>query len=75
MRHGLKSQDVMSYLLSKRPRPTASGGISQERQVGVKAPVKLGDFRSNRSRDIGLPHFVTNSDDNDNNDDAGQRTL
>ena len=34
----------------------------------VKAHVKFGDSRSNRSPGIRLPHFVTN-------DDAGQRTL
>ena len=33
--------------------------------TGTKAPVKLGDSRSNRSRDIRLPHFVTNDHDND----------
>ena len=27
-------------------------------QVGVNDPVKFGDFWSNRSRDIRLPHFV-----------------
>ena len=37
----------------------------------MKALVKFGDSRSNRSRDIRLPHFVTNDDDND---DAGRRT-
>ena len=28
-------------------------------QVGVDATVKFGDFRLNGSRDIGLPHVVT----------------
>ena len=36
--------------------------------TGVKVRVKFGDSRLNRSRDIRLPHFVTN-------DDAGRRTL
>ena len=31
--------------------------------TGVKVPVKFGDSRSNRSRDIRLPHFVTNDSD------------
>ena len=34
----------------------------------MKVRVKCGDSMSNRSRDIGLSHFVTNDDDND---DAG----
>ena len=29
----------------------------------LKDPVKFGNSRSNRSRDIRLPHFVTNEDD------------
>ena len=37
---------------------------------GVKVRVKFGDSRSNRSRNIRLPHFVTND-----NDDAGRQTL
>ena len=37
--------------------------------TGMKIPVKFGDSRSNRSRDLPLPHFVTNNDD----DDAGRR--
>ena len=37
--------------------------------TGMKVRVKIGDSRSNRSRDIGLPHFVTNDDDNDNAND------
>ena len=41
-------------------------------QAGVKVCVKIGDFGSNRCRDIRLPHFVTN---NDNEDDAGRLTL
>ena len=45
-------------------------------RTGVKAPVKFGDSRSNRSPDIRLPHFVTNNnDEDDDNDDAGRRTL
>ena len=40
---------------------------------GVKVAVKLSDSRSNCSRDIRLPHLVTNDDDDDN--DAGRRTL
>ena len=36
--------------------------------TGVKVPVKFGNSRSNHSRDIRLPHFVTNDD----NDDAGR---
>ena len=39
--------------------------------MGVKVPVKYGDSRSNHSRDMRLPHFVTNDD----NDDVSQRTL
>ena len=34
---------------------------------GVKVLVKFGDYTSNLSRDIRLPHFVTNDD----NDHAG----
>ena len=41
--------------------------------MGVKVHVKLGVSRSNRSRYIRLPHFVTN-DDNDYND-AGRQTY
>ena len=37
--------------------------------TGVKVHVKLGDSRLNRSRDIPLPHFVTNDND------AGRWTL
>ena len=37
----------------------------------MKARVKFGDSRSNPSRDIRLPHFLTNEDDD--NDDAGVR--
>ena len=29
-----------------------------EEQVGMNVPVKFGDSRSNRSRDMRLPHFV-----------------
>ena len=46
--------------------------------TGVKVPEKFSDSRSNLSRDICLPHFVRNDDDNGNdndNDDAGRRTL
>ena len=45
--------------------------------TGSKVPVKFGVSRSNRSRDIRLPHFVTNDDDDDDNNDndAGRRTL
>ena len=39
--------------------------------TGVKVLVKFGASRSNRSRGIRLPHFVTN----DNDDDAGRRIL
>ena len=39
--------------------------------TGETVPVKLDDSRSNRSRDILLPHYVTNDDDND----AGRLTL
>ena len=35
--------------------------------TGVKVPVKLGDFRSNRSQDVRLSHFVTNDDANREN--------
>ena len=38
----------------------------------VKVRVKFGDSKSNRFRDIRLPHFVTNDDDND---DADRRTV
>ena len=37
----------------------------------AKVHVKFADSRSNRSRDIRLPQFVMNDD----NDDAGRRTL
>ena len=45
--------------------------------TGVNVLVKFGDSRSNGSRDIRLPHFVTNDNDHDNddNDDAGRRIL
>ena len=33
--------------------------------TSVKVCVKFGDSKSSRSRDIRLPHFVTNDDDND----------
>ena len=33
--------------------------------AGLKVPVKFGDSRSYRSRDIRLPHYVTNDNDND----------
>ena len=33
--------------------------------VGVDAPVKFGNYKSNCSRDIRLPHFVTNDHDGD----------
>ena len=36
----------------------------------VKVRVNFGDSRSNRSRHIRLPHFVTKDDDNDNDDAA-----
>ena len=39
--------------------------------TGVKVRVKFGDSRSYRSRDIRLPHFMRN--DNDDGDDAGVR--
>ena len=38
--------------------------------TGVMVLVKFGDSLSDRSRDIRLPHFVTND-----NDYAGRRTL
>ena len=41
--------------------------------AGMKAPEKLGDYRSKRSRDIRLPHFIANDDNNDN--DAGRWSL
>ena len=34
--------------------------------MGAKVHVNVGDSRSNRSRDILLPHFVTNANDNEN---------
>ena len=37
--------------------------------TGAKVRVKVGDSRSNRSRDIPLPHLVTNDND------AGRRIL
>ena len=40
--------------------------------AGVKVRVTYVDSRSNCSRDIRLPHFVTNDD---NDDAAGRRTL
>ena len=42
--------------------------------TGVTVGEKFGYFRSSHSRDIRLPHFVTNDDD-DNSGDAGLRTL
>ena len=41
--------------------------------TGMKSLVKFGDSRSNRSRDIRLPHFVTN--DNDDNDNDNKTTT
>ena len=44
--------------------------------AGLKVLVKFGDSRSNSSQDIRLPHFVTNDDNDDDNDsDVGRRTL
>ena len=40
---------------------------------GMDVHVKFGDSGSNRSRDIRLPHFVT--DDERAKDDAGRQTL
>ena len=39
--------------------------------VGLDALEKFGDSRSNGSRDMRLPHFVTNDDD----DGAGVRRI
>ena len=39
--------------------------------IRIKFHVKLGDSRSNRSRDIRVPHFVTNDVDGD--DDTNVR--
>ena len=41
---------------------------------GAKVHVKFDDSRSNCSRDIRLPFFVTNDDNGDDND-AGRRSL
>ena len=38
----------------------------------MKVVVKFGDSRSNRSRNIRLPHFVTNNDDDNNNGNDNQ---
>ena len=43
--------------------------------VGEKFRVKYGDSKSKRSRDIRLPHFVTNDDNDNDDDDVGRRTL
>ena len=42
--------------------------------TGLKVGVTFGDSMSNHSRDIRLPLFVK-SDDGDNEDDAGRRTI
>ena len=47
-----------------------TGVVNQD--VGMHVCANFGDSRSNRSRDIRLPHFVMNDDNNDN--DAGRRT-
>ena len=44
--------------------------------TGVKVPGKFVNSRLNRSREIRLPHFVTNdNDDDDDDNDANRRTL
>ena len=58
-------------------RPTIYFHIVTSYQVvdptGIKVHVKFGDSKSHRSRDIRLPHFVTNN--SDDNDDAGRRAT
>ena len=71
----LNARAITRQLLCDNFRPEAASdvisGVAVE-PTGVKVRVKFGDSRQNRSRDIRLPHFVTNYDaDND----AGRRTL
>ena len=64
---------ITKQLLCDNFRPEAASdvisGVGVE-QVGMKVRVKFGDSMSNRYRDIRLPHFVTNEDN-----DVGRRTL
>ena len=41
--------------------------------VGMKVGVKLCNSKSNRSRDIRLPHYLPNDNDDESDDDAGVR--
>ena len=66
--------DFVQYLIAFFSRPKASSDVISGANVGqggygTDVLVKLGKFRPNRSRDIRLPHFVAN----DNDDDAGIR--
>ena len=65
--------NFVQYLIAFRSRLEVTSNVISgfnEGQAGLDVPVKCGDSRSNRSRVIQLPHFVTNDDN-----DAGRRTL
>ena len=64
----------VQYLIAFCTRPDATSDVVSGvayRPIGVMVHAKFNDSRSNRSRDIRLPQFVTNVDDNDKN--AGVR--
>ena len=54
---------IAKQLLCDNFRPEVASDVVSgvdEEQFGMNVHVKFVDFRSNRSRDIRLPHFVTN---------------
>ena len=61
--HLANARAITKQLLCDNFRPEVASdvisGMNVE-QVGMNVHVKFGDFRSNRFRDIRLPHFVTN---------------
>ena len=61
----------VDYFRPKDGSDVISGAFMES--TGVTDPVKFGDSGSKGSRDIRLPQFVTNDDDN--NDNAGVRTV
>ena len=71
------SEASFSVVLQTSILPTFVGsdvisGVVVDR-TGLKVPVQFVDSRSNRSSDKPLPHFVTNDNDGNDNDDAGVR--
>ena len=54
---------ITKQLLFDNCQPESASDVisgADVEQVGMNVLIKFGDFRSNRSRDIRLPHFVTN---------------